>query len=112
MTDQELIQSLRMCSKVSCPECLKKHTVCYRRRWMNTAADRLEALEALVDQRWIPVTERLPEKVGEYLVLSKAGNYSIQWFYINENYKAFLYVENGTITHWMPLPDRPKEVKV
>lgn len=46
MTDQELIQALQMCSKVRCPDCLKEHTVCYRRKWMADASTRLETLLA------------------------------------------------------------------
>ena len=60
-------------------------------------------------QKWIPVTERLPEIVAPYLVLSRAGNCSVQWFLIHgENFKGFFYAEEpGKITHWMPLPERP-----
>lgn len=61
-------------------------------------------------QQWIPVTERLPEIVAPYLVLSKAGNCSVQWFHIyGENFKGFFHAEEpGKITHWMPLPEPPK----
>ena len=72
MTDQELIQALQMCSKVRCPDCLKEHTVCNRRKWMADASTRLETLLAENKQLcWIPVTERLPENekpFQEYLV--------------------------------------------
>lgn len=62
--------------------------------------------------KWIPVTERLPEEVATYLVLSKAGNCSVQWFHIyGENFKGFFDAEEpGKITHWMPLPEPPKDV--
>lgn len=61
-------------------------------------------------QKWIPVAERLPDKPGDYLVLSKNRNYSVQTFLIyDEVRKEFIHIENGIITHWMPLPERPKE---
>lgn len=46
MTDKELIQALRCCGTVNCGECLKTHTVCWRKKWMSDAADRMEALLA------------------------------------------------------------------
>ena len=62
-------------------------------------------------QQWIPVTERFPDKPGDYLVLSKNRNYSVRTFLIyDEVRKEFIHIENGIITHWMPLPEPPKEV--
>lgn len=62
-------------------------------------------------QKWISVSERLPDKPGDYLVLSKNKNYSVRTFLIyDEVRKEFIHIENGTITHWMPLPQPPKEV--
>jgi hypothetical protein len=69
--------------------------------------------------RWIPVTERLPEKEGRYLVIMKSGTQSVQWFYKLDHF-AFDTYEDTTryfgnvalhhrITHWMPLPDAPKD---
>lgn len=69
-------------------------------------------------QKWIPVTERLPDKDGEYLVRwanksvgdaeyeCKYGSFGhwidIMW---DEDADWFPYVD---ITHWMPLPEAPK----
>ena len=77
---------------------------------MRKVADHLIA-NGVTIQKWIPVTERLPEIVAPYLVLSRAGNCSVQWFHIHgENFKGFFYAEEpGKITHWMPLPEPPKE---
>lgn len=67
--------------------------------------------------KWIPVTERLPDKDGTYLVrwadksVSDADYESIQggfgyWLDIAWDVADwFSYVD---ITHWMPLPQAPK----
>ena len=73
--------------------------------------DRLSAIPA-ADVRpveWIPVTERLPEKDGWYLVSD--GFISWTAMFLGEktvwagNFKFGL----TGITHWMPLPEPPKE---
>lgn len=55
---------------------------------------------------WIPVSERLPEKNGVYIVSYEDSVRLLEWF----NGKWFFYPSNpareetGTITAWMPLP--------
>ena len=107
---------------MTCKDCLH-YPACagmFKKTWgeLPETGEGAERCETFIDRtkytvreksEWIPVTERLPEKAGDYLVFSKAGNYSIQYFYIDGSYKAFLYAEVGTITHWMPLPEPPKE---
>ena len=56
--------------------------------------------------KWIPVTERCPEKSGDYLVFDDCRN-----LYVNEWHcllKKWQY-DDSRITHWMPLPEPPKE---
>lgn len=63
------------------------------------------------DMKWIPVTERLPEENISVLVClsSKvnavarimAGGWKLAW-----NHKPI-----AVVTHWMPLPEPPKEVE-
>ena len=50
------------------------------------------------NNKWIPVTERLPEKTGEHILVC----YSDGW--ISDQYTP---VDDG-VTHWMPLPEPPK----
>jgi hypothetical protein len=101
--------------------------------WMHEAADAIEELsnagsiygkawtlgyDAGRDEnrpRWIPVTERLPEKKkAHYLCLldddsmavvywSKVPDWASkgEWTWHNPNWKE--------VTHWMPLPTPPKE---
>lgn len=86
-----------------------------------------------VRPRWIPVTERLPEEPGMYIVFLRCGaELQDPWFpedlsYVTamhfdsdqriwndgiESYNANLDVVNKPhayyITHWMPLPQPPK----
>ena len=68
--------------------------------------------------KWIPTSERLPEKTGSYIVQSETGAVFTNRFYAGE------ILANGCcgpvkwaakgkkkITHWMPLPKPPKEAE-
>ena len=56
-------------------------------------------------QEWIPVTERLPNPFESVLVF-RDGKISIDY---NEGNGWFAYDFNGKrVTHWMPLPEKPK----
>ena len=69
-------------------------------------------------QKWIPVTERLPEKNGEYLCRwinksvsdaeyeSTYGSFGYWFDFLGDEYKEWISYEG--ITHWMPLPEPPK----
>ena len=51
-------------------------------------------------ERWIPVTERLPDESGEYLVTIRSMLY-ISWFYKDDGVWSF---RNADLMAWMPLP--------
>lgn len=95
MTDQELIQALQMCSKVRCPDCLKEHTVCNRRKWMADASTRLETLLAENKQLcWIPITEQLPESgVRVLFCCEKRSGGAVYKRYVCDGYYAKRYTE-------------------
>jgi hypothetical protein len=99
---------------------------------MKQAADAIEelqgrarVLEKLADKwceavpKWIPVTERLPEKINYYLVHVKCecdGKLVSAWKQIGWFCEKFYWehlhgddVFKETVTHWMPLPEPPKE---
>lgn len=64
-------------------------------------------------QRWIPVTERLPEKWGEYLVMIEGDTVSTTLYYEWAD-KYWFDFPNGrkfVVTHWMPLPPAPEDTK-
>ena len=92
-------------------------------------ADHLIA-NGVVVQRWIPVTERLPEKGGQYLVFRqyfgsggrdvicftkdgrKVDDYDFRerWENVWYDYDSeYGYCVTDSVTHWMPLPEPPKD---
>ena len=63
---------------------------------------------------WVSVKDRLPEKSGCYLAITIAG--SILVLNYSNKYKMFNCFDdlepNGNqleVTHWMPIPEPPKE---
>lgn len=71
---------------------------------------------ATVPGKWIPVSERMPEEGGDMIVftdgivMSGISYAKKKGFYI----QALEYDDDepvDSVTHWMPLPDGPKEVK-
>lgn len=74
------------------------------------AADALayiQQLEAQVPQ-WISVEERLPEMEGKYIVCTAKGSVYCAKFSTRHGpcFHADMYTH---ITHWMPMPEPPKE---
>ena len=70
-----------------------------------------DAIEELSKPRWIPVTERLPEVRVWVLCYCRANSFDVfrmtdegHWQYGNRS----IYMK-GYVTHWMPLPEPPKE---
>lgn len=67
----------------------------------------------VIIQRWIPVTERLPEKGDNYLCIVKSC------LFRGATYQTILGYDKGgfhdgcidmeDVTHWMPLPESPEE---
>ena len=68
-------------------------------------------------QKWIPVTERLPDKYGEYLVTVKEETGNLYSDYADydpyqQRWKTGLFLGvRDKVTHWMYLPEPPKEVE-
>lgn len=112
MTKEQLVEALRKnvdenpC-QFACEEC--NEADCFT-PVLRTAADLIEQQTAKIAEleakapRWIPVNERLPKTAGSYIVCTKSGSVV----------KVNFYPEFGRFqrifTHWMPLPETPKEV--
>lgn len=135
---EELIAALnaadkRPCSDLECPGSGECPTVgCLFRE----AADAIEELSASVAgyemttdvefvkedgherirfvPKWVSVNERLPEKNGEFLVCGRWRGKPIK-IWVCERVKLGPIMgwanpaENPVISHWMPLPQPPKE---
>ena len=119
---EEIVKSLRGCSadEMDCKNCVaewgRKYGYCFNSLRLY-AADCLEAMEAELSrlkaqQRWIPVTERLPEDGFEVLVYTDRYGGRHEFAYYVPRLGAWyqncaLLIPN--VTHWMPLPKPPKE---
>lgn len=68
---------------------------------------------------WISVANRLPAETGKYLVCRKFQDgrqgVGVDVFYSGQGKTAwkndFIIGIGGTVTHWMELPEPPKEEK-
>ncbi|WP_406912335.1 DUF551 domain-containing protein [Klebsiella pneumoniae] len=67
------------------------------------------------NQGWIPVSEQMPEKGGRYWCYveeqNSLGKSHYQW---NCSWNGDAWSDKaltGRVTHWMPLPAAPREVK-
>ena len=115
-TTAEIVETARECAlDRGCAECRLRDYG--QPNCLNTiligAADRLEALEKELaalreQQRWIPVTERLPEGMKPVIVCRSGERVQHGYKDVGDWWKVY-----GTrvkkVTHWMPLPEPPKE---
>ena len=77
-------------------------------------------------QEWISVDDRLPDETGRYLAVKKriapdelGGNRTdivILRFFVDDGFRMPTHIPdwingeiNEEVTHWMPLPEPPKE---
>ena len=86
-----------------------------------TSSDYCKGWNDAVDEMpmWIDVNERLPDKEGDYLVyiVSCFSEPRMETMYLAKYANGFnwaahvigYWVAENTITHWMPLPEPPKE---
>lgn len=74
------------------------------------------ATDGLPQNRWIPVTERLPDENEKVLIYARVGIITVGWYtemhgvYYNKGFETesgFMWL--GTVPYWMPLPEEPKE---
>ena len=142
MTYEEIIQALRCCAKGlghddACENC-KVGEIQDRREYIEFAAanviERLTAENAALRemQRWIPVTERLPDERDAVIILLKDGQVFRgeirerialpEWWYFYDAsdtdmdmlgvmYPLFddgLWLHENPVVAWMPLPEAPE----
>lgn len=61
-------------------------------------------------QRWIPVTEQLPEPFDNVLAYDSTEKI-VERACMTLNNEWYGVVMSHAVTHWMPLPEAPKEVE-
>ena len=67
--------------------------------------DAIEKVRIMEEPRWIPVTERLPEKDTRVIVCASLPE-GVHSDFIYEDGHWFVSIG---VTHWMPFPEPPKE---
>lgn len=118
LNTKELVTALRYCAGEECKNCLYIHLpaagVCCDDYLKQQAADMLEKLAAEKDAKkleWTSVKDRLPEKEHEAYLCSLDSSLFLDSQYIDT--RAYCgdgeWYTGGTVTHWMPLPEPPKE---
>lgn len=75
----------------------------------------IDALKKQEQERWIPVTERLPEENGRYIICYEDTTtfldyFNGKWFFPLGKH-AMACEETGTIVAWRPLPEPFQEEK-
>ncbi|HBQ0465316.1 TPA: DUF551 domain-containing protein [Klebsiella aerogenes] len=100
------------CSFDQSPEASEADNIAWRESywyvWQRCRAAMFQAGNSpAIPGAWIPVSERLPE-FGDYLV-TDGCDFDVQLFNGEEFIPGFIWEDK--ITHWMPLPSAPQEVK-
>lgn len=75
----------------------------------------VEIASYVMARRWISVTERLPEKDGTFITAYSKGGVSQNWYMTFHRGGGKWYQnseDTGEVTHWMPLPEPPKEDEI
>lgn len=76
------------------------------------------ATDNIVGHKWIPTAERLPDTFGVFIVAirepckERVGKDCADFDPFDKTWLPSMCWDNGhEITHWMPLPEPPKEVE-
>jgi hypothetical protein len=64
-------------------------------------------IEAMKEQRWIPVSERLPELFKNVLIFGSQGTTAISCVDADLSIDLYPLKEGEKVTHWQPLPPPP-----
>lgn len=64
---------------------------------------------------WISIKDRVPENTDDVLVIDDDGKMSVSCYFLHQGYDGYIFEDRdccrrmGEISHWMPLPEPPKE---
>ena len=108
--------AINVCQKLRqlfCPECNNDNADKCRDCWVEVFCDLIKTAQ---DDKWIPVTERLPEYADGHVLVTDGERVRISCrnaFYntaTGETRCAQGYGAGMSVTHWMPMPAPPEEV--
>lgn len=128
----ELVKDLLHCatSSEACTSCNRKNERYCQDNLHTEAADAIEKLQGTLFlmkktaefvaekvPKWTPVTERLPEPDLPCICWCKGGTYGqLRWYELHylSSHRTWEPddndgIDNIEVTHWMPLPEPPKE---
>ena len=114
MTDEEIIQVLRICAthiEKGCGLCPQMKYVRCTERLADEAITMIERLTAenaalREKRRWIPVEEKTPEYDMPQLALNADGDALIANYAYGEWFDT--WGQDVEVTHWLPLPEAPE----
>ena len=120
MTSEEIVKALRHCKFGEpcdrCPVVSDQNCVDVMHKCAADLIERLTAENVALreKQRWIPVTERMPELEVPVLVLDQRGNMIVRTLRRLVSDKEAVFRPDGlaprkNITHWMALPEAPEK---
>ena len=107
-TPEEIKAAIEKCVDGNCKGCAYYDVMGCSTTKAYDALAYIERLEA-AQPKWISVKERLPEKRGTYLCnyeFEESGRIVMSCDYLGDKGWSFM---TAHVTHWMPLPDSPKE---
>jgi len=94
--------------------------------WIESAANEIERLrkvdhefqkklmdgvtDVFTGRRWIPVSERLPQREGDYVLVSNGETVGLAHYSpaMGGMWRHAIGRDGWEITHWMPLPEPPE----
>ena len=69
-----------------------------------------DTVDIAPDTKWISVKERLPEVEADILAYIGEGSFVVCWMTHDGYWQCPAYLmDKDDVTHWMPLPELPKE---
>ena len=103
---EKLIELLNNVQDYGTKNTYEEHSITVESKNNETVADALIA-NGVTIQKWIPVTERLPEEDVRVLVWLGTGDITYTQIDTDRLHKKKWRRWTKNVTHWMPLPEPP-----
>lgn len=76
-------------------------------KWITTKDGK--RIKIHINNCWVSVKDKLPELFKNVLTINIEGKILINWLEDIENEEGYFAYDGKRVTHWMPLPEPPKE---